>query len=158
MIYFKSHYNMRTFIKEKYLLLLFFLVLIVAANAQNFVVNSIVDAVDANPGNGICDDGAGNCPLRAAIQESNALGGVHSITLPAGTITLSVAGINEDASATGDLDVTSNITINGVSPSLTIIDVNNIDRGFHLLSSGQLIISNTTIKNGNTLKDHGGGF
>ena len=63
---------MRTFIKEKYLLLLFFLVLIVAANAQNFVVNSIVDAVDSNPGNGICDDGFGNCPLRAAIQESNA--------------------------------------------------------------------------------------
>ena len=48
---------MTTFIKEKYLLLLFFLLLIVTGNAQNFVVNSIVDAVDANPGNGICDDG-----------------------------------------------------------------------------------------------------
>jgi len=149
---------MRTFIKEKYLLLLFFLVLIVTGNAQNFVVNSIVDAVDSNPGNGICDDGFGNCPLRAAIQESNALGGAHTITLPAGTITLSVAGINEDACATGDLDVTSNITINGVSPSFTIIDVNNIDRVFHILPVGVLTILNTTIKNGNTLKDHGGGF
>ena len=149
---------MTTFVKEKYLLLLFFLLLIVAANAQNFVVNSTIDAVDSNPGNGICDDGLGNCPIRAAILESNALGGAHTITLPAGIHTLTIGGVGENASATGDLDVTSNITINGVSPSVTIIDVNNIDRVFHILPVGVLTMSNTTIKNGNTLKDHGGGF
>ena len=153
--------NYRTmiyFIKEKHLLLLFFLVLIVAVNAQNFVINSTIDAVDSNPGNGICDDGLGNCPLRAAIQESNALGGAHTITLPAGIYTLTIGGVGENASATGDLDVTSNITINGATPSSSIIDVNSIDRGFHLLSTGQLTILNITIKNGNTLRDHGGGI
>ncbi|MBI1742604.1 CSLREA domain-containing protein [Candidatus Acetothermia bacterium] len=35
-------------------------------------VNSTLDTVDAAPGNGICDDGGGNCTLRAAIQEANA--------------------------------------------------------------------------------------
>ena len=134
------------------------LLLIITGNAQNFLVNSTIDAVDANPGDGICDDGLGNCPLRAAVQESNALAGAHTITLPAGIYTLTIGGVEENASATGDLDVTSNITINGLTPSLTIIDIDSIDRGFQILSTGQLTILNTTIKNGWTLKDHGGGF
>ncbi len=37
------------------------------------VVNSTGDGGDANPGDGICDDGAGNCTLRAAIEEADAL-------------------------------------------------------------------------------------
>ncbi len=45
--------------------------------SQNFTVTSTADVVDANLGDGICDDGSGNCTLRAAIQESNALGGAQ---------------------------------------------------------------------------------
>ena len=48
---------------------------------QNFEITTTYDAVDANLGNGVCDDGTGNCTLRAAIQESNAIGGDHTITL-----------------------------------------------------------------------------
>ena len=40
---------------------------------NTFVVNSTLDATDAIPGDGLCDDGAGNCTLRAAIEESNSL-------------------------------------------------------------------------------------
>jgi len=36
------------------------------------VVASDLDSGDANPGDGICDDGTGQCTFRAAIQESNA--------------------------------------------------------------------------------------
>jgi CSLREA domain-containing protein len=43
-------------------------------------VNSTGDASDANPGDGICDDGTGFCTLRAAIQEANA--SVNSISGP----------------------------------------------------------------------------
>jgi CSLREA domain-containing protein len=39
---------------------------------QFFVVNSRGDSGDASPVDGVCDDGGGNCTLRAAIEEANA--------------------------------------------------------------------------------------
>ncbi len=44
-----------------------------------FTVNSTDDTGDSNPGDGICDDGTGNCTLRAAIEEANANFGKDSI-------------------------------------------------------------------------------
>lgn len=44
-----------------------------------FVVNTTGDQNDQTPGDGFCDDGAGNCSLRAAIQEANAFAGANSI-------------------------------------------------------------------------------
>jgi len=58
----------------------------------NFTVDSTVDAVDANPGDGFCATGGGDCTLRAAIQEADALLGEDTIDVPAGTYTLSIAG------------------------------------------------------------------
>ncbi len=40
---------------------------------NRFVVDATGDAGDASPGDGNCDDGAGNCTLRAALDETNAL-------------------------------------------------------------------------------------
>jgi CSLREA domain-containing protein len=37
-----------------------------------FIVNSTLDTSDSNIGDGICDDGNGNCTFRAALQEVNA--------------------------------------------------------------------------------------
>ena len=42
-----------------------------AQNTNTYVVNSTGDAGDANLGDGVCDDGNGNCTLRAAIEEAN---------------------------------------------------------------------------------------
>lgn len=50
------------------------------ARASSFTVNSLLDTSDANPGDGFCDDGAGNCTLRAAIQEANSFPGADVIT------------------------------------------------------------------------------
>jgi len=44
----------------------------IRVHAANFTVNVTSDGPDANPGDGFCDDGAGNCTLRAAIDEANA--------------------------------------------------------------------------------------
>ena len=49
-------------------------------------MDNAVDAVDANPGDGVCSTAGDQCTLRAAIQETNALAGADSITLPAGTV------------------------------------------------------------------------
>ena len=64
-------------------------VIATTAAGATFVVNSSADSVDANPGNGVCADASGNCTLRAAIMEANALSGAD-ITLPAGTYTLTM--------------------------------------------------------------------
>lgn len=65
------------------------------------MVTSTLDTVDAEIGDGLCDDGAGNCTLRAAIQEANACVGADLIDLPAGSYPLTLAGIGENATATG---------------------------------------------------------
>lgn len=53
--------------------------LLISAPAATLTVNTLLDTPDATPGDGICDDGSGNCTLRAAIQESNALAGSDTI-------------------------------------------------------------------------------
>ena len=88
------------------------------ADAATFTVDSQTDAVDASPGDGICATvvlpGEGvRCTLRAAIMEPNGLAGSDQINLPGGTYRLTILGKNDDAAATGDLDITSELTIVG---------------------------------------------
>ena len=67
---------------SRLLLALASLALMARANgtmAANFTVNSTADAVDARPGDGACATLAGQCTLRAAIQEANARPGADSI-------------------------------------------------------------------------------
>jgi CSLREA domain-containing protein len=127
------------------------------AYAANFIVDSTADAVDANPGDGICDDGAGNCTLRAAIQETNALPGADTITLPPGTYTLSIEGPGESLAATGDLDITDGLSILGAGKETTTIDGGGIDRVFHIYRAATTIhILGVAIQNGRLLPDVGG--
>ncbi|MBL7684806.1 MAG: CSLREA domain-containing protein, partial [Deltaproteobacteria bacterium] len=54
------------------------------AHAATFNVDRITDEPDDNPGDGICDVTGGapaDCSLRAAIQETNALGGADTINI-----------------------------------------------------------------------------
>ncbi|MCB9461183.1 MAG: hypothetical protein H6670_16120 [Anaerolineaceae bacterium] len=127
----------------------------------DITVNSTLDAVDANPGDGACADASGNCTLRAAIMESNAFPLPQSIHVPAGTYLLTIPGTDEDAAATGDLDITDKVLITGDGQGQTLIDGNDLDRVFHSLvpkvdNSDEIIISNLTIQGGNA--PYGGGI
>jgi CSLREA domain-containing protein len=82
-------------------------------HAATFIVNGAADAVDAHPGDGQCASVGGVCTLRAAIQETNALAGADLIRLPRGWYRLTLAGPDEDFAATGDLDVTDDLTLAG---------------------------------------------
>ncbi len=93
--------------------------------------------------------------LRACVIWANLNPGTDTLTLPAGTYTLSIAGTGEDAAATGDLDITEAIVINGNAVSATIIDANAIDRVFHILGVG-MTASNLTVRNGNVTSNGGG--
>ncbi|HEY1402179.1 MAG TPA: VCBS repeat-containing protein, partial [Terriglobales bacterium] len=58
----------------------------------------------------------GKCSLREAINEANATAGVDTITLPAGTFTLTITNATangENNNATGDLDIKDGLNIIG---------------------------------------------
>jgi hypothetical protein len=67
-----------------------------------------------------CTDAAADCSLRGAIIAANGAEGPDEIILPAGTYTLTRAGYNQDA-ATGDLNVTGDLTISGAGARSTIV-------------------------------------
>ena len=123
-----------------------------ASPNATFTVNSTVDAVDVNPGDGVCETAVGNgiCTLRAAVMEANALAGSDSISLLANTYALAIAGRDEDASATGDIDILDDLTINGANAATTIVDGASLDRVFHITGTTNLTVSmsNLTIQNG----------
>jgi len=129
------------------------------AGGATFTVDSVADVVDAAPGNGVCATAAGACTLRAAIQESNALAGPDTISLPAGAYALTAIGPGEDAGASGDLDVLDDVTITGAGASGTIIDGTAQDRVLDVdpgATGVRVEISGLTVRNGDTLE--GGGI
>jgi CSLREA domain-containing protein len=119
------------------------------AAAVSFVVNSALDATDVNPGDGICLTAGGVCTLRAAVQEANNLAGPDDVFIAgSGTITLTIAGAGENAAATGDLDVTDDLAVNGSGQAETIVDADGLDRVFHVLGSASLEIVDMTLRGG----------
>jgi len=130
-----------------------------AAWGTILTVNSTIDAGDANPGDATCDDGDGNCTLRAAIMEANAMSGADTITLSTATYTLTIApeSGSEDASAArGDLDITEDLTITGPDQTSTVIDCARIDRAFDIHSGSTVTITGVTVRNGYTGTRDGG--
>lgn len=142
----KKH-NKRILIK--FLITGFFLIAVFqgVAFSATFTVNSTADEVDANPGDGTCATVGSICTLRAAVQEANTLAGADTINIPAGTYLLAIAGAGEDASASGDLDITGDVTIIGAGAASTIIDANAIDRVLHITGVFAVNISGVTISN-----------
>ena len=131
-----------------------------ASPNSSFTVNSTVDAVDFNPGDGTCETGADNdiCTLRAAIQETNALPGEDTILLAATTYTLTLGGTFEDESAVGDLDILDDLQIIGIDAANTIIDGGRLDRIFHIPATVSISVKfdKINVLNGITTQDGGG--
>jgi CSLREA domain-containing protein len=130
------------------------------AEEPTFIVDSTVDAVDSNPGDGICATAEGQCTLRAAIMETNAMESVDSILIPSGTYLLTIEGTGEDGSAQGDLDISDDLFIDGEylwdgHPG-TIVQGENSDRVFHVLSGASVDIEYLTITGGNSDDSAGG--
>ena len=119
-------------------------------HAATFIVNKTADTND-----GACD---ADCSLREAIIAANALAGVDTITVPAGTYILTIAGTGDDASETGDLDIADDLTIIGAGPSITIIDGGGLERVIEILPGSLVNISGVTIQNGNDSGMGGGIF
>lgn len=133
--------------------------------AGNFTVNyfSDIDSEDVNPGDSICADAFGNCGLRAAIMEANALDPGSIINIPSSTIMLTITGQLENFAVTGDLDIKNSMTINGAGADVTFIDGNGIDRVFDIYG-GVVDINGVSITGGDVsgiadgVENDGGGI
>jgi CSLREA domain-containing protein len=86
---------------------------------------TVTKTADTNDGNCYTWD----CSLREAVVASNTCSGTQTIEIPAGGYTLTIPGINEEAAATGDLDITDDVTMIGIAaPSIH----GNVDRAIHI--------------------------
>lgn len=120
-------------------------------HAATFSVDTVLDSVDANPGDGLCANTSGQCSLRSAIQESNALAGEDTIELPAGVFALTIFGTGEHGAATGDLDIADDLVLRGAGADLTRIDGGALDRVIEILpgaASRSVRLEHLTLQNG----------
>jgi hypothetical protein len=81
------------------------------------------------------------------------------ITVPPGTYLLTLVGTGEDAAATGDLDVTADVEIQGAGAATTIVDGNSTDRVFDFDPAAAGVtadLSGVTVRNGAQVAEGGG--
>lgn len=114
----------------------------------------------------------GTCSFREAIQTANTGlpvdgcvldgSGEVVILLSSDTYNILIAGGSEDANQTGDFDISTSMTIRGVSAASTQINGNVLDRVFDVdpLESGdiEVVLEDLTVENGRppTFEDGGG--
>lgn len=133
--------------------------------------------VVSGTGDNVSEDGV--CTLREAILAANqdvAIGGCSAgsggdtitfattLTRPL-TITLTVAGVGEDAALTGDLDITGTLAIDGMVAGAAaatalpdiVIDGGALDRVFDILPGAHVTLQGLTIRNGSAAAETGGG-
>lgn len=123
------------------------------ACAATFTVNTTLDTVAVNPATSALDK-SGNISLRSAIQAANAQSGADVIELGTSanyklTIVPAASDVDSHNSATGDLDITGPLTINGHGST---VDAAGIDRAFAIENVDDtnfvVIINDLTITNG----------
>jgi CSLREA domain-containing protein len=127
-----------------------------ADSVATIMVTTVEDELNAD----------GDCSLREAIQAANTDTAVDAcpggsgedlIMVPAGTYSLTLAGADEDDNATGDLDVWSDLTLDGAGAGQTILDGVRQDRVLHIHGSAIVEVNGLEVGEGRTPTGMGGG-
>jgi len=118
-----------------------------ALQARIFFVTRPVDKND-----GVCDR---RCSLREAIVAANQNPGPDMVFIPPGVYRLALPGPDEDLGATGDLDITGDLTLYGAGPTVAILDGAGLDRVLDVHTPAAVEILHLTIRDG---KGSGGGI
>jgi|SRR5579859_2622609 len=129
-----------------------------------FNVNSTLDKIDDNVGDGNCHTATGTCTLRAAVMEAdvatNAGGAI--IVVPAGIYSLTIPYTGTDGANNGDLNLTAGqpivIRIVGAGAASTIIDANQNDRVLTVDAGRTVVISGITLRDGAVSASYGAGI
>lgn len=121
------------------------------AAATTIDVNTVADQFGGD---------SAHCSLREAIQAANtdttfggcvAGSGTDLILLDPGTYTLTRSGRDEDANATGDLDVSSALVVLGIDAEQTRIDAAGIDRVLHVAPAASATLIDLTVAGGDPI-------
>ena len=111
-----------------------------SADTAVYTVSKTADTND-----GTCN---ADCSLREAILAANQNAAIDTISIPAGTYTLSISGKEENLGATGDLDILNDVILTGAGSGSTIINANSIDRAIEITETATVTITGVTIQNG----------
>ncbi len=120
------------------------------AFGAEFLVNSTEDKVDVFIGDGICGANDGSCTLRAAVQEANETAEHDTVTLPNGDFILNISGGNSGDPSKDDLDITSDLIIQGQGRDVTSIDANAVNRAFYVHENANVVIEDLSIVGGDS--------
>lgn len=137
----------------------------------DFLVDSFEEGVDANPGDGFCATSEGTCTIRAAVQESNALPGkqvlaltrsLYMLNFDAPTILAAAFGNGttataEDGAVSGDLDITGDLEIVGLSADESVIHANGGDRVIEVRNGATLTLRDLGLTGGMAIDNGPGG-
>ncbi len=137
----------------------------------DFLVDSFEEGTDANPGDGFCVTSVGTCTLRAAVQEANALPGKQVIALTRSMYMLNFEAASilaawvgggstaaaENNSASGDLDITDDLEIVGLSADESVIHANAGDRVIEVHSGVNLTLRKLGLTGGSAIEQGPGG-
>lgn len=135
--------------------------------ATTFAVIDPTDSPDATLDGKCASKSSGLCTLRAAIQEAEFAGGGdvvlsagigdYDLNIPAGPETS-----GQPSNLTGDLDISTHVTVTGSGPDVSVIDGMNTVRVFDVHQGGFLRLVGVTLQHGNadfdgkTGHSHGG--
>jgi len=126
------------------------------AAPETFTVNTTADAHDAHPGDGVCADAAGQCTLRAALEEAAASppGSTVSITAPAGTYDLTLGSLTLGAAS-----APLTITVAGAGAASTVVAATGRFRVMAVTSRATGLLRNLEITGGRAgPNSYGGGI
>ncbi|MFL6336657.1 MAG: Calx-beta domain-containing protein [Pyrinomonadaceae bacterium] len=123
-----------------------------ARAAAAFNVNSLGDGADSDLNDGVCNDGSGQCTLRAAVQQAYQLAGDDTINITAtGTINLTSA-----------LPRLKGVTVAGPGAALLTVrrdpSAATLFRIFETEFFSTVSISGLTVSGGRVAQDDGGGI
>src|SRR4029077_1454808 len=115
------------------------------AASLTFTVVATADAHDAHPGDGVCADAAGQCTLRAALEEAAASspGRTVSITAPAGTYDLTLGSLTLGAAS-----APLTITVAGAGAASTVVAATGRFRVMAVTSRATGLLRNLEITGG----------
>jgi hypothetical protein len=128
----------------------------------DFYVDSQRDGADAAPGDGVCATAAGECTVRAAIMEANALAGAQAVVLGGGVFVLEdeaeSAAQRALGAESGDLDIQGDITLIGIGAQQSVLHGNAVDRVLEI-HSGKVRLEDLAITGGDAgPQGEGGGI
>ena len=126
------------------------------ASSLTFTVDTTADAHDVHPGDGICADAAGQCTLRAALEEAavSPPGSTVSITAPAGTYDLTLGSLT-----LGSASVPMNITVDGAGAASTVVAATGKFRVMAVTPHATGLLENVEITGGKAgPNSYGGGI